>query len=387
MRILPSPLILLTAVGMFFTPTIGTAGSESHDKVKIPDNNQEISSPEGGVHLLERILERMRNSPQFALSKNKQTIAFASQEQLNRPNSCEPNLLIKPKDLTRVLAKAKMLSDAVMMATSVNRSVDAFSAAKECAASQGKSSAPPNVWERNEEQNSAIENANFRTDESTRSIGGVVEYDANNGDGSVHRKYQARRVISTTPLITEFQAGQNRLHVFEAPNNLLSDKSKDKSVGAPRQATDLCFHLSILPPTVIAGVATVQLGNSEKEVTKAVSSFDEIKKELVHGWSIWSIHRPKAKNCALQIFFRRGIVEAIRVFDATFCRADLGVTLGDGLGVVKEKFGEPSFILTEPSVFTTQNYIYPISQIGFQLARHKINNTPKIVSILIFNVR
>ena len=81
------------------------------------------------------------------------------------------------------------------------------------------------------------------------------------------------------------------------------------------------------------------------------------------------------------------MVDAIRIFDSSFLRPDLGVNLGDGIAAVKEKFGEPSFILSDPSAVPTQNYIYPISQIGFQLSRSKEDEPPKIVSMIVFNVK
>ncbi|MGC5184045.1 hypothetical protein ACPXBI_28750, partial [Escherichia coli] len=60
---------------------------------------------------------------------------------------------------------------------------------------------------------------------------------------------------------------------------------------------------------------------------------------------------------------------------------------------IKEKFGEPAFILPEPaggrSIEAGKNYIYPISQVSFALARShdKAKPAPQVVSMLIFNVK
>jgi hypothetical protein len=84
---------------------------------------------------------------------------------------------------------------------------------------------------------------------------------------------------------------------------------------------------------------------------------------------------------------RNGLLDAMRIFDQTLIGPDFGVTLGDSLARVKEKFGEPAFILQEPGPGAGQNYIYPISQVGFQLARPAPGDQPRVVSLLIFNVK
>jgi hypothetical protein len=147
------------------------------------------------------------------------------------------------------------------------------------------------------------------------------------------------------------------------------------------------LDIALTPPTVITGITLIRLGNSEKEAARSVASLGKTQKELIHGWSVWSIRKHNCSDCAIQVFLKHGIVEAIRIFDPTLLRPELGVTLGDRLSTVKEKFGEPAFILSEPAQLTTQNYIYPISQVGFQLARTRQDEVPKIVSMIVFNVK
>ena len=77
----------------------------------------------------------------------------------------------------------------------------------------------------------------------------------------------------------------------------------------------------------------------------------------------------------------------LRIFDSSLIAPDFGVSLRDNLSCVKEKFGEPAFILQEPIPGAGQNYIYPISQVGFQFARPAPGQQPRVVSVLIFNVK
>jgi hypothetical protein len=90
----------------------------------------------------------------------------------------------------------------------------------------------------------------------------------------------------------------------------------------------------------------------------------------------------------MYIYIRHGIVEALRVFDPYYIRPEFGVSFGAGLSEVKKKFGEPAFMIEEPgAVGAGQNYVYPISQVCFQVARKQPNGEPQLVSILIFTVK
>jgi hypothetical protein len=65
------------------------------------------------------------------------------------------------------------------------------------------------------------------------------------------------------------------------------------------------------------------------------------------------------------------------------------VTIADDLSEMKSKFGEPSFILEEPRAsdegtkVMAKNYVYPLSQLGFQLARPVSDAKPQIKSVLL----
>lgn len=438
-----------------------------------PSGTEEVASAQGGVHLLEHILQRMRNLPQLAISKTKQTIAFQSQAQsaIYEPSQAT-NLLIKPKDLPRAMKPRAVPADGIIATTNgMTRAGDAFTNANEIALGGTANTQASAESERQEMGQSADEGAKVST--MIPGIGKVREYSFNDQEDKSFKDERNKRIISTAPLITEFAAPQpvNQSLPLSSANRAESSRSasgyynksnnKKAAAGIPLQsmlqgapnahfgyapgagiddakaqiahspsevkgkltsketrlpATRLGgfvrspgdslyggrmdslnklkaevpgrdLDIALTPPTVITGITLVRLGNSEKEAAKAIASLGKAHKELIHGWSVWSVHKRDCKDCSIQVFIRHGMVEAIRIFDPSLLRPELGVNLGDCLSAVKEKFGEPAFILSESTPPTTQNYIYPISQIGFQFARGKQNDAPKIVSMIVFNVK
>lgn len=147
--------------------------------------------------------------------------------------------------------------------------------------------------------------------------------------------------------------------------------------------------LALLPPNVATGIPLVSLGTSEAQATHALSS-GKLSQQTIGKWSIYSWTKKEGDgSVALQLFFRHGLLDAIRIFDPSLIAPDFGVMPGDTLESVKERFGEPAFMLSEPAGGTSsKNYIYPISQVAFQLARPDIesNQSPQVVSVLIFSV-
>jgi len=152
-------------------------------------------------------------------------------------------------------------------------------------------------------------------------------------------------------------------------------------------------QIALLPPSIVSGVPLVHLGASALQIKESLGSKVKIDKQIIEDWTVWSVAGRNGGECALQLYFRHGIVEAIRVFDTSYLGADLGIKLGSDLQTIKEKFGEPAFILPEPlaarGVEAGKNYIYPISQVSFALARSRdrAKPAPKVVSMFIFNVK
>lgn len=145
--------------------------------------------------------------------------------------------------------------------------------------------------------------------------------------------------------------------------------------------------VALLPPSVVTGIPLIRLGISESEAGSGLASVGSLNKENISQWSVWSLQRPGSKDTSLQVYIKNCRVEAIRIFDPTLIAPDFGVKLGDELATVKQKFGEPAFIMREPTAQAGQNYVYPISQVSFQLSRIGANPKPQVVSLLIFNVQ
>jgi hypothetical protein len=289
---------LLTLFCAASDAVFGADPSKSGKAVRSVKADEEFSSAQSAVSLIELIKQRLRSLPQLAVNNTKQTIAFQSQEAGGRPViSADPHLLIKPKD--GLIATSSL------------------------------------VWERSTDYKQSATQQN---------------------------------VVSQSPLVTE-------------------------------------FDIALVPPTIVNGIPAVTLGSSAKEATQSITTLGRIGKQHFDDWTVWSVYKAKEKSdskkstaqtnlqaktagsCRLQVFMQAGMVEAIRVFDASLLRSNLGITLGDDLVLIKHKFGEPAFILAEPDQRISQNYIYPINQVGFQLERLKNDEAPKIVSVLIFNAR
>ncbi len=157
----------------------------------------------------------------------------------------------------------------------------------------------------------------------------------------------------------------------------------------PMKQKNDSLDIALLPPTLIRGIPLLSLGDSQQKILKAVAEQKNlvVKQEPVHGWLVYSVYKNRSPESSVQVFLRQGMVEAIRVFDSSFLRPDFDIRLGDDLFKVKEKFGEPAFILAEKRIKLTQNYIYPLNQVGFQFSRPISNESPKLESMLIFNVQ
>ncbi len=208
-------------------------------------------------------------------------------------------------------------------------------------------------------------------------------------DSAVHTKMRAavpstnmgRFVGSAAPASppSAFLAGGDKGTPEDGPS--VSDERMIKSKIA-------MSDIALLPPNVVTGIPLVRLGASEMQANSALHQIGNMKQQKVNKWTVWSWNRPQSKTAtSMQLFMRNGLLDAMRIFEPSLIGSDFGVSLGDSLARVKEKFGEPAFILQEAGPGAGQNYIYPISQIGFQLARPAPGQQPRVVSVLIFNVK
>lgn len=169
------------------------------------------------------------------------------------------------------------------------------------------------------------------------------------------------------------------------PSALDASEERAKSEAARYDRHEV---IALLPPNVANGIPLVSLGASQSQILTSLGGLGKTAEKKVGDWTVlsWCRGADKTDPC-LQLFFRHGLLDAIRIFDRSLIAPDFGVSLGDELGEVKHKFGEPAFLVQEPLPGSGQNYIYPISRVGFQLARKDSSSAPQVVSVLIFSVK
>lgn len=158
-------------------------------------------------------------------------------------------------------------------------------------------------------------------------------------------------------------------------------------------------RIALLPPNVATGIPglNLNLGASEMQAREALKPAGGVLRvQRIRNWTVYCWTKKDGDGTdALQLYFRHGLLDAIRIFDPELIAGGFGVSPGDQLELVKERFGEPAFLLPEPgaegggyhSDSSGKNYIYPISQVGFQLARRNSESAPQVASVLIFSVK
>jgi hypothetical protein len=145
------------------------------------------------------------------------------------------------------------------------------------------------------------------------------------------------------------------------------------------------IQVAFLPPSAVHGLSGLPLGASEQEVALYLKGRGKLLKTIISGFKVWTLEE-KDGSPSLQVYLRQGRAEAFRIFNQQYVPTGLGISVFDSLSTMKSKFGEPSFILEEPNqipAFPAKNYVYPISQISFQLAR-KNQSSPQVVSLMLF---
>lgn len=169
----------------------------------------------------------------------------------------------------------------------------------------------------------------------------------------------------------------------------LSDLKKAKS--GQKQASGSFSNgvaVAYIPPQLVAGIPGLRLGVPESAVDAYLKGKGTVSRQQVNGWKVTSLTSAAGKT-TLQIYLRNGTVQAFRVFDPEFVPDGLGVNLHGKLSTMKKKFGQQQFILDEPSATESEgrgarNYVYPVNQISFQLARSTPTDQPTIQSLLLF---
>lgn len=152
------------------------------------------------------------------------------------------------------------------------------------------------------------------------------------------------------------------------------------------------LQVAFLPPSTVHGINGLPLGASEAETAKFFKNRGNLSRSFISGWKVWTLLDGQ-QTPILQVYLRNGRTEAFRIFNQSYVPAGLGVAINDELPSMKGKFGEPSFILEEPGIkqqvaaqsatIVAKNYVYPVSQVSFQLVRTG-PSSPHIHSLLLF---
>ncbi|CAN5453953.1 hypothetical protein BH10CYA1_BH10CYA1_26890 [soil metagenome] len=219
---------------------------------------------------------------------------------------------------------------------------------------------------------------------------GDNQYSSGIAGGSNVRDYRnaplSTIASAAAPSAAPLPAQQGQSFMVPPPPAVNDGITQNSNLNAyPKQKSEI----AMLAPNVIMGIPLVRLGSSAIEANKALTSIkgNKLKQQSISGWTVYVLHKANSAEPAMQVYVRHGLVEALRIFDNAFIAPDFGVQLNDDLSKVKAKFGEPTFMIPEPDCPSAKNYVYPISQVSFELSWPSNSPTPKVASVLIFTVK
>ena len=158
---------------------------------------------------------------------------------------------------------------------------------------------------------------------------------------------------------------------------------------AGKRKQNTALQLAFLPPNAVHGISGLALGATPAETIAFLKGHGKFYKVLISGFQIYTLKGDRGTT-VLQAFVRGDRLEALRVFSSAYVPPQLGVNLGEDLPSMKAKFGEPAFILEEPRAkenappVVAKNYVYPVSQVSFQLSRPSATSSPQVLSMLLF---
>lgn len=181
-------------------------------------------------------------------------------------------------------------------------------------------------------------------------------------------------------------AYKQRLKGAKLQSNLSIVSDNEVTLEAQQEGAPL--QIAFLPPSTVHGINGLPLGASEADTAKFFKNRGNLSRSFISGWKVWTL-LDLQQNPILQVYLRNGRTEAFRIFSQSYVPGGLGVAINDELASMKGKFGEPAFILEEPGMkpqsasILAKNYVYPVSQVSFQLVR-KGPTSPQIHSLLLF---
>lgn len=399
-----------------------SAAKKSSSASKVPSIS---ASPESGVKLLIGILQRIGNVPALAMQQQSQAnyappspAAEVVSNQIFGQNVTDPALAIRPqmrrqstsllsanmgKSINRVKSDNMIASSASKM-YQLSKTIDELDKA---ANSYEQAPAPKGV---------VISN-------SPR----ITEYGALGGSGGASQD-KGVAIKTIMGAIKEAQNEQiSRMNADaddyftnsavsnaspKARSNPISSSNSNRQVvkldqpayykhireyEEKRSIKDSDKIVAYNPPSMVFGIAGLQLGANNNEVSSYLKSqygtdMSKFKNYKYKEWQVWSLVEPagSGERTTLQIFSRANQVEALRIFDDKYIPDAVNVRLADTMAVMKNRFGEPAFVLEEPQPKENnarkmiKNYVYPVSQVSFQLVRGDNGTSPVVTSVLLF---
>ncbi|MBX9878553.1 MAG: hypothetical protein K2Y22_08860 [Candidatus Obscuribacterales bacterium] len=307
--------------------------ADNHGRLSGQIEYNRVSPPASGVKLITQILDRVRSTPAFAMINKDKMLKKVEQPNYAQLGISNYQLAIKPKEMPR------------------NSSVAAL--------------VPPPPPSSNHGARFSFAPANYYPPATltTASLGG-------GGSAQMYRARQQMTIVNESAPVV----------MADSVQEMKAESVQD--LRAKRKET-----IALLPPNVATGIPMIKLGITQAEAGQSLKAWGSMREEVLGNWTVWTFQRPNSDAPVLQVFMRHGFVEGLRIFDPGLVGHDLGVGLGDEVRVLKEQFGEPSFILSEPAPGAGQNYVYPLSQVAFLLSRPEPKSEPEVVSLLIFNVK
>lgn len=422
-------------------PKSTAAAQKSVQKSKAP--SRVASPPEAGVKLLLGILQRIGGEPQIALQQPAQQAPADNliANSIFNQNTVKPELAIRPQSKSKTLTRARFayapnryVSEDERSSVAADDKADANPSKARTSSIDGKQIASNyNQSMGGFAQAGAPASSRGLSEESQRRLGGSLKklYDLSDALSGVQQwrqsaelsrgeakglssniKEYGNEVIKTNaPSAASFAGRARRSMEVAAESEPSADRDAasmklenpgafrtmreyrtDKGSIASRKAADKSAHkhIAYLPPSLVAGVPGLHLGSSKAQALSFMSSRGDVTHKTVGDWTVWTLTDRKSHNMTMQVYVRQGTVEAFRIFDRSFVPSRLGINLASNLKDMKTKFGEPAFILEEPSITSgaktrgVKNYVYPVSQICFQLSRPAPEKEPEIQSVLLF---
>lgn len=375
-------------------------------------------SPESGVKLLVGILQRIGNVP--ALAMQQQSVNYAPpppaesvSNQIFGQNLTDPALAIRPQMRRQSASNQAYISQAPankarakpenLIASStkmyqLSKTIDELDRAansyepnsSQLSNSAGQSrgvviSNAPRITEYGAASGGATQVKNEATMRTL--VGAIKDAQAE----QMSRMYDSEDSFTTAQTATK---AKRQVVKLDQPSYYKHIREYDEKKSAKEQKQIVAYN----PPSMVFGISGLQLGASNSDVSSYLKSQygsqkSKFKSFKYKEWVVWSLVEPSSQGerTTLQIFSRANQVEALRIFDDRYIPDAVNVRLADTMAVMKNRFGEPAFVLEEPQVKDNstekkmiKNYVYPVSQVSFQLVRAENGTSPVVTSVLLF---